>query len=252
MCVSKEEVACLMTPLRHQDPQIRCLALAFIPHLVQDGDERVLTPIFVLLSCDQSPLVRAAAAAAIGHMCPYGHQLSGQAVTALIKAISQADQHPSVTANSCEALQHIATPKDTTAWKAIAAWHQRQEAEEERTRAPLTADEIARIRSLSLFAILSSVTAKVCRSAFWFIRVSRSILLSRQAGMHAHVSCARIVPCVVFRTRRDISVFFVDSHCPTREMPDHSRVSGPLCLSFGCLDHRAQRILDLSLDIDRD
>jgi hypothetical protein len=153
MCVSEEEVACLMTPLRHHDPQIRCLALAFIPHLVQDGDHRVLTPILVLLSCDQSPLVRAAAAAAIGHMCPYGHQLSGQAVTALIKAISQADQHPSISANSCEALQHIAAPKDTTAWKAIAAWHQRQEAEEERNRTPLTADEIARIRSLSRFAI---------------------------------------------------------------------------------------------------
>ena len=150
----------------------------------------------MILSCDHSHLVRAAAAAAIGHMCTYGHQLSGPAVTALIKAISQADQHPSVTANCCEALRHIATPKDTKAWKAIEAWHQRQEEEEERIRTPLTADEIARIRSLSLFAILSSVTAKVCRSAFWFIRVPELVFcqhrLAKLACIHtflAHVSC---------------------------------------------------------------
>jgi hypothetical protein len=71
----------------YQDHQIRCLSLAFIPHLVQDGDDRVSTPILVVLSCDHSPLVRVAATAAIGHVCPYGHQLAGQAVTALIKAI---------------------------------------------------------------------------------------------------------------------------------------------------------------------
>lgn len=54
--------------------------------------------------------------------------------------------------------------------------------------------------------------------------------------MHAHVSCARILPSVVFRTRHDISVLFVDSHGPTREMPDHFAISSCLALAVFLLD----------------
>ena len=91
MCVTEEEVTCILTPLKHADPRVRSLSLAMMPQLVQEGDARALTPALRLLSDDGSYLVRAAAADAIGCMCPYDHLLAGQAVSKLIQVTSLTD-----------------------------------------------------------------------------------------------------------------------------------------------------------------
>jgi HEAT repeat protein len=143
VCVSSEEVQCLLVPLHHSDALIRERTLQALPSLVLKGDERVLAAVVDHLSHDESYQVRACAAAALGELCRYGDSFSVLAVSALISTlkINLDNEDASLCVYAASALESIATPSDARAWQSIAEWQQRQEAEGVRKLPPPTLEE---------------------------------------------------------------------------------------------------------------